>query len=272
MEALTDERKEALFSEFKDIMTGSLAALYKKTHEEKYSEEYMRRLCRIGFSEAQAKNLFLFEVMILKESRTDILADRQYLYYQAIDPTRVPLPEGDAWHIAHQSFLLSELVKIWDEAEYIWVNRKDMLREETVRDRVHSLTRYGDAKLFLGYLRMYEEKTGTPAHLLHEYAKSEQGLLYIFRWLTEGIDHPYLPEEKRTMQITIRSLGKEKVQVIRIIREISDWKLSLKEAVEIADKQLPYTAPTLVSPKAAEEYRKKLEEIGASFEITETVA
>ena len=74
------------------------------------------------------------------------------------------------------------------------------------------------------------------------------------------------------MQITIRSLGKEKVQVIRIIREISDWKLSLKEAVEIADKQLPYTAPTLVSPKAAEEYRKKLEEIGASFEITETVA
>lgn len=47
-------------------MSGQLVARYKKTHEEAYKNEYCRRLKYIGFTEEEAENLFLFELMILK--------------------------------------------------------------------------------------------------------------------------------------------------------------------------------------------------------------
>lgn len=92
--------------ELRDRMSGSLVALYKKTHEEKYNAEYIRRLISIGFSEEQAHNMFMFELMILKHDHIEPLTDAEYIYSSVIDPKKSPLTEEDSWYVEHQWFLL----------------------------------------------------------------------------------------------------------------------------------------------------------------------
>lgn len=175
---------------FKNLMTASLTAHFKETHEEQYRSEYLRRLRKIGFTGPQAENMFMFELMILKYDSREPLCDPTYIYRAMFDLKSVPLPEEDSWYIEHQMFLLSEVVKIWDEAEYIWQRQRGLLRDEKVRERIYSLTRYGGARLFLGYLEMMSEKAHTDMALLQAYARAEQDLLYLYRW-KENVPHPY---------------------------------------------------------------------------------
>lgn len=253
---------------FEDVMSGSLVAQYKMTHDDDYKEEYIRRLTELGFEEEQAQNLFLFELMILKYDHISDLVSGRYIFNSVIDPTKDPLPESDSWYVEHQWFLLSELVKIWDEAEFVWVNSKDELANEDVRNRVYSLTRYGGGELFSSYVQMMAEKTGIDEKLIHAYARAEQDLLFIYKWNSKDITHPYLPEEEKNTQITIYSFGKDKVQTIRTLRMMSDWELSLKEAVDIVDTKLPYTVPYLLGSRKAEMYMRRLEDSGAEAKIT----
>ncbi len=242
-------------------------ALYKKTHKEQYNEKYIRRLMLLGSSEEQAHNLFLFELMILKHDSIDALADERYIYSPLIDTSHVLFPEEDRWYVDHQMFLLSEMVKIWDEAEYIWVNRKDRVKDLPVRERIYSLTRYGGGELFREYLSMISEKAHTGMELLQAYAVAEQDLIYIYRWKREGIDHPYDPDRMRNKLIRIGTAGDDKVRAIKLLREISFEKLSLKEAVDIVDGCLPYTVPYAWDKKKAEYFLQELEKIGASAQV-----
>ena len=180
------------FEAYKNRMTGSLVALFKETHEEIYRSEYLRRLKKLGFQSFQAENFFMFELMILKYDSREPLTDPRYIYRPMFDLKSEPLPEGDDWYIKHQRFLLSEVVKIWDEAEYIWQRQKALLTDEKVKSRILSLTRYGGAKLFIGYLEMMSEHAHTDMALLHAYARAEQDLLYLYRW-KEVLEHPYKP-------------------------------------------------------------------------------
>ena len=177
--------------DFSNRMSGSLVALYKETHDVKYDEEYRRRLRKIGYSDAQAANMFMFELMVLKHDSRANLIDSQYIYRPMLDYRSMPLQQQDSWYVEHQMFLMSEIVKLWDEAEYVWTNSNKYLEDEEIRKRVYTLTRYGGAKLFLSYLRMISEKSHTDIKLVQAYARAEQDLLYIYRWKQEGIEYPY---------------------------------------------------------------------------------
>ena len=187
--AVTDT--ETVAEDLSSRMSGSLVALYKETHDKKYDEEYRRRLRKIGYSDQEAANMFMFELMILKHDNQANLIDSQYIYRPMLDYRSMPLHEEDSWYVEHQMFLMSEIVKLWDEAEYVWTNSNKYLEDEEIRKRVHSLTRYGGAKLFLSYLRMISEKAHTDIKLVQAYARAEQDLLYIYRWKQEGVEYPY---------------------------------------------------------------------------------
>ena len=187
----TAKRGSDEFNEFHDLMCGSLVALYNKTHDSCYDIEYRRRLMKLGFSNEEATNLFLFELMILKSDRKEFLTDPKYIYKPAFDYKTVPLPQNDSWYTEHQMFLLSELVKIWDEAEYTWTYSKDKLTDAAIKNRVYSLTRYGGGNLVISYLEMMSEKTHTDIELLKAYAKAEQDLIYKYRWKVEAVENPY---------------------------------------------------------------------------------
>lgn len=71
-------------------------------------------------------------------------------------------------------------------------------------------------------------------------------------------------EEKTSFNVFLKSVGESKLNVIKIVREIT--ALGLKEAKDLVD-----TAPKVVKEglkkEEAEEIKKKLEEAGATVEL-----
>lgn len=71
-------------------------------------------------------------------------------------------------------------------------------------------------------------------------------------------------EEKTEFDVVLNSAGEKKINVIKIVREIT--KLGLKEAKDLVDSA-PKMVVEKVSKEEAESVQKKLEEVGASVEV-----
>ena len=72
-------------------------------------------------------------------------------------------------------------------------------------------------------------------------------------------------EEKTEFDVVLKDVGAKKLNVIKIVREVKPG-LGLKEAKDLVDNA-PSTLFEGVSKEAAEEYKKKFEEVGATVEI-----
>lgn len=71
-------------------------------------------------------------------------------------------------------------------------------------------------------------------------------------------------EEKTDFEVLLKTVGAKKINVIKVVREVTD--LGLKEAKEVVDKA-PGSIKKDVSKEEAEEIKKKFEEVGAEVEI-----
>ncbi len=71
-------------------------------------------------------------------------------------------------------------------------------------------------------------------------------------------------EQKTEFNVVLTNAGSNKIQVIKVVREITG--LGLKEAKDFVES-LPKTVKENVSKEQAEEIKKKLEAAGASVEI-----
>ena len=72
-------------------------------------------------------------------------------------------------------------------------------------------------------------------------------------------------EEKTEFDVVLKDAGAKKLNVIKVVREVKSG-LGLKEAKDLVDNA-PSTLFEGVSKEAAEEYKKKFEEVGATIEI-----
>jgi large subunit ribosomal protein L7/L12 len=71
-------------------------------------------------------------------------------------------------------------------------------------------------------------------------------------------------EEKTEFDVVLKSFGEKKINVIKVVREVTG--LGLKEAKDVVDNA-PKPVKEKVSKEEAEEVKKKLEEAGAEVEI-----
>ena len=71
-------------------------------------------------------------------------------------------------------------------------------------------------------------------------------------------------EEKSEFDVVLKDAGAQKIQVIKVVREITG--LGLKDAKAVVDGA-PKEVKTGVAKAEAEERKKKLEEAGASVEL-----
>jgi large subunit ribosomal protein L7/L12 len=71
-------------------------------------------------------------------------------------------------------------------------------------------------------------------------------------------------EEKTEFDIVLKTVGPKKINVIKVVREVTD--LGLKEAKAVVDAA-PGEVKKGVSKEEAEEIKKKFEEVGAEIEI-----
>jgi len=72
------------------------------------------------------------------------------------------------------------------------------------------------------------------------------------------------PAEKTSFNVVIKSSGDKKIQVIKVVRELTN--LGLKEAKDLVDGA-PKTVKENASKDEAEAAKKKLEEAGAVVEL-----
>jgi len=72
-------------------------------------------------------------------------------------------------------------------------------------------------------------------------------------------------EEKTEFDVILKDGGAQKIKVIKVVREVIPG-LGLKEAKELVEGA-PKTLKEAVSKEAAEEMKKKFEELGAVIEI-----
>lgn len=175
------------------LMTGQLVARYKKTHDEQYQNEYLRRLRSIGFDEQQANLMFMYELMTLKHFAIDELCSDDYLRSSVFNLREPVLKQDDSYYVEHQSFLCSQIVKIWDEAEWHYFNsheHKDL--SEEAWSEIHRISRYGGGKLFLDYLESMAEHSSVPFDKVQRYSAAEQQMLFAYKWNADkGEHHPY---------------------------------------------------------------------------------
>jgi large subunit ribosomal protein L7/L12 len=75
---------------------------------------------------------------------------------------------------------------------------------------------------------------------------------------------PAAEEEKTEFDLVLTAAGDKKIQVIKVVRELTG--LGLKEAKAVVD-EAPKPVKEKVSKSEAEDMRKKLEEVGATVEI-----
>ena len=71
-------------------------------------------------------------------------------------------------------------------------------------------------------------------------------------------------EEKSSFNVVLKAAGQQKIQVIKVVRDVTG--LGLKEAKDLVDGA-PKTVKENVEKAAAEELKKKLEDVGATVEL-----
>ena len=71
-------------------------------------------------------------------------------------------------------------------------------------------------------------------------------------------------EEKTSFDVVLKSIGEQKIQVIKVVREITG--LGLKEAKDVVDAA-PKTVKEGVSKDDAEAIKEKLTKVGAEVEL-----
>lgn len=71
-------------------------------------------------------------------------------------------------------------------------------------------------------------------------------------------------EEKTEFNVVLTSYGEKKINVIKVVREVTD--LGLKEAKDLVDN-VPGPVKEGISKKEAEELKEKFEKAGAQVEI-----
>jgi large subunit ribosomal protein L7/L12 len=75
---------------------------------------------------------------------------------------------------------------------------------------------------------------------------------------------PAAEEEKTEFDVILTAAGDKKIQVIKVVRELTG--LGLKEAKAVVD-EAPKPVKEKVAKAEAEDMKKKLEEVGATVEI-----
>ena len=71
-------------------------------------------------------------------------------------------------------------------------------------------------------------------------------------------------EEKTEFDVLLNSIGDKKINVIKVVREVTS--LGLKEAKELVESA-PTKVKEAVNKEEAEEIKKKFEDVGAQMEI-----
>ena len=134
----------------------------------------------------------LFSVSITVPEGLLYSASYDYLQSDVFNLKEPVLGHDDSYYVQHQSFLCSQIVKMWDEAEWHYWNSHERDLPEDVWAEIYAISRYGGGELFIGYLKMVSEKSHVSMAKVQKYSMAEQNLIFKYKWNASANEkHPY---------------------------------------------------------------------------------
>ena len=98
-----------------------------------------------------------------------------------------------SYYVEHQTFLVSEVTKIWDEAEWVWTYLKDREMPKEVVNEIFKLTRYGGGELLVETLKSISENSNIDFAKIQKYSRCEQDMMFKYKWnKNDNEKHPYI--------------------------------------------------------------------------------
>jgi len=189
---LGQDKTEEKSLDFSMLMTGQLVALYKKSEDEIYREEYLRRLVYLGFSSEESECMFNYECRIVKEKSMERLCKPDYMFSSEFNLIIPEFSQEEEYYIENQMFLCSEITKIWDEAEWHMVWSHETIKSEPVWSEIFRISKHGGADLFIGYMEAMSNLSGVLLEKIRKYSQAEQKMLFKYKWDTRSNrSHPY---------------------------------------------------------------------------------
>ena len=174
------------------LMTGQVLARFVKEGDDAYRDEYLRRLGVLGFTPEEGKQLFDYERGILTPERAERLASPSFMGEMFYDLQHVRLPESKDVYVSRQELTCSEIVKIWDEAEWHYWNSHEREMPEAVWGEIYTISRYGGGALFIEYLMEMAKRSGVEFGKVQAYSAAEQQLIFAYKWNPgKGERNPY---------------------------------------------------------------------------------
>lgn len=173
------------------LLTSQLVAKYMTEEDQAYKGEFFRRLTFAGIEKQALKEaVFEFNRSIIQASnRQAALADIKYMD-QAIFSLAAPaFPKQSQAQLAEANILTpSEVIKIFDEAEWIIVNQHEQDISADVWQEVFSISRMGGGLLLIDMSKKLME-LGLSEEQSKTLMRNDQWLLGRYRW---GYTHrPY---------------------------------------------------------------------------------
>ena len=162
------------------ILTSQLVALWLDKGQQKYKEEYLRRMKICGLSDDASMKMFEYEAEIIKMHPRPEMLDESFISKPLFSLTKTALDKEASYYETHFEYPFSYIVKLSDEAEWHYWNS----HEKNLNDRVWSeILELSDQnkKLFLPFATDLLNR-GWSVGNVNKFSFHEQGMLDKYRW------------------------------------------------------------------------------------------
>lgn len=178
--------------EWEMLLTSQLVARYVKTGEEKYRTEFDRRLKLCGITDRPVMDA-LFEYnreIIARTKKEETLSRTEFVLASYMDLQNTVLSKPPEAYVEENLFTPSEVVKLFDEAEWHVANSHERDMPAGVWAEMFALSRLGGGKMMLCEAEKLKEM-GIPFAQSQKLLRNDQEILCIYKWRYRNCRHPY---------------------------------------------------------------------------------
>ena len=215
--------------DLRKVMTSQLAAIWLETRDDRFRDEYLRRIRMCGLGAQAAQAMFDYEAQILRKYPRPEMTDPDFVRKPLFTLSRPVLSHHAAYYEKNFEYTLSHIIKMNDEAEWHFWNSHELDLSDEVWGEINMLSDKNKA-LFIPYAMDLIDNHGWANTNVNAFSFNEQGMLDLIRWnrnMTAASSDPW----------DINKLGIE-------------YLITL-EAPEAAPAAMPAAAPASISAAAA---------------------
>lgn len=167
-------------------MISQFAALYVHTNDNTYRDDYINRLCAIGFEKEEAEKLLQFEYNVIRRHRKTYLRDPEFVrswVFSLKEPVFQTYPQKKEDLLKEKGFAISELCKLIDEAEWhYWNSHEKAIPEKAWEEICNWRIKGAGGEFAVEYFEMIAEETGIPLEKLAALSRENGKHLVRYKW------------------------------------------------------------------------------------------